>query len=204
MSTITYANQFYGPQAPQAPPVMGHSMSPIYQGPPHQLDVSAVHVMFMEYQYRVRTLEEENQRLHHELEELRQQQTFVLPPKSQTRYWTKEEHEKFLQALDMYGSKDVKSISAFVKTRTPTQVRTHAQKYFLRLKREAKAKAQEVDAASVDSVKRAPLDEPVKRTRTEEPSYSLSYDTSTSDQVSSPSASEEMFPNVGLFDLGSM
>jgi len=45
------------------------------------------------------------------------------------------EHELFLEALEQFGQKDVKSISAYVGTRTPTQVRTHAQKYFLRLKR---------------------------------------------------------------------
>jgi SHAQKYF class myb-like DNA-binding protein len=55
--------------------------------------------------------------------------------KTQSRYWTKVEHELFLEALEKFGQKDVKSISAFVGTRTPTQVRTHAQKYFLRLKR---------------------------------------------------------------------
>jgi SHAQKYF class myb-like DNA-binding protein len=53
----------------------------------------------------------------------------------QTRYWTKSEHELFLEALEKYGPKNVKSISEYVGTRTPTQVRTHAQKYFLRLKR---------------------------------------------------------------------
>jgi len=55
--------------------------------------------------------------------------------KTQSRYWTKAEHELFLEALEKFGQKDVKSISTHVGTRTPTQVRTHAQKYFLRLKR---------------------------------------------------------------------
>ena len=36
-----------------------------------------------------------------------------------------------------YGHKDVKGISSHVKTRNPTQVRTHAQKFYLRLDREA-------------------------------------------------------------------
>lgn len=31
-----------------------------------------------------------------------------------------------------FNPKDVKSIAEFVQTRTPTQVRTHAQKYFLK------------------------------------------------------------------------
>jgi len=36
---------------------------------------------------------------------------------------------------DRYGPKDVKQISMHVGTRNPTQVRTHAQKYYLRLVR---------------------------------------------------------------------
>jgi SHAQKYF class myb-like DNA-binding protein len=53
--------------------------------------------------------------------------------KPQSRYWTPEEHQRFLEALQKYGHKDVKSISMHVSTRNATQVRTHAQKYFLRL-----------------------------------------------------------------------
>lgn len=57
--------------------------------------------------------------------------------KPQSRYWTKVEHELFLEALEKFGPKDVKSISSYVGTRTPIQVRTHSQKYFLRLKKGA-------------------------------------------------------------------
>ena len=35
-----------------------------------------------------------------------------------------------------FGRKDVKSIAKYVETRNATQVRTHAQKYFLRMKKE--------------------------------------------------------------------
>lgn len=56
----------------------------------------------------------------------------------QSRYWTPEEHKLFLEALNKYGYKDLKSISAWVGTRNMTQVRTHSQKYFMRLMREAK------------------------------------------------------------------
>eukprot|EP01125_Pyxidicula_operculata_P020396 TRINITY_DN7524_c0_g1_i4.p1 TRINITY_DN7524_c0_g1~~TRINITY_DN7524_c0_g1_i4.p1 ORF type:complete len:665 (-),score=181.31 TRINITY_DN7524_c0_g1_i4:497-2491(-) len=55
--------------------------------------------------------------------------------KSTSRYWTKEEHQLFLEGLEKFGKKDVRAISNYVGTRTPTQVRTHAQKYFLKLKR---------------------------------------------------------------------
>lgn len=56
----------------------------------------------------------------------------------QSRYWTPEEHKLFLEALRQYGHKDLRSISAYVGTRNMTQVRTHSQKYFMRLMREAK------------------------------------------------------------------
>lgn len=46
--------------------------------------------------------------------------------------WTPEEHELFVKYLLQEG-KDWKRISERIKTRTAVQVRTHAQKYFLKL-----------------------------------------------------------------------
>ncbi|KAL5552988.1 hypothetical protein UlMin_040389 [Ulmus minor] len=47
--------------------------------------------------------------------------------------WTEEEHRFFLLGLQKVGKGDWRGISRnFVKTRTPTQVASHAQKYFLR------------------------------------------------------------------------
>jgi len=63
------------------------------------------------------------------------------PKKTQSRYWTKEEHEKFIEALRLFGKKDVKSISNYVGSRNATQVRTHAQKWFLKQKRESERKS---------------------------------------------------------------
>ncbi|KAJ8423339.1 hypothetical protein Cgig2_029733 [Carnegiea gigantea] len=59
--------------------------------------------------------------------------------------WTEAEHEAFLVGLEKYGKGDWKSISRYcVKTRTPTQVASHAQKYFEKLRKftqqEAEAK----------------------------------------------------------------
>jgi SHAQKYF class myb-like DNA-binding protein len=55
--------------------------------------------------------------------------------------WTEDEHRRFLMGLQKYGKGDWRNISRnFVITKTPTQVASHAQKYYARLKSEGKEK----------------------------------------------------------------
>lgn len=54
------------------------------------------------------------------------------PGKESTGRWTREEHLAFIKGLEMYG-KGWKKIASLIKTRTVVQIRTHAQKYFLKL-----------------------------------------------------------------------
>ena len=46
--------------------------------------------------------------------------------------WTKSEHEQFVNLYSQYG-RDWTTIARILKTRTPEQVRSHAQKFFIKL-----------------------------------------------------------------------
>ncbi|CAN6281623.1 unnamed protein product [Urochloa humidicola] len=45
--------------------------------------------------------------------------------------WAADEHDRFLHALLLFG-RDWKRIEAFIATKTSTQIRSHAQKHFLK------------------------------------------------------------------------
>lgn len=98
--------------------------------------------MIVDQQRKIQQLEEELKRTREEAQSMSmtiasyEQDRMKEKKKPQSRYWTPDEHQRFLEALNKFGHKDVKAISGHVSTRNATQVRTHAQKYFLRLERE--------------------------------------------------------------------
>ena len=48
--------------------------------------------------------------------------------------WQPEEHERFIEAIMKFGN-EWKQVQKFVKTRSSTQARSHAQKFFVKIKR---------------------------------------------------------------------
>ena len=61
--------------------------------------------------------------------------TFIDSESKTAGRWTKEEHQKFLYGLKLYG-KNWKKIEDLIETRTSTQIRSHAQKFFIKMKKQ--------------------------------------------------------------------
>ena len=110
-----------------------------------ELELSLRGSLLVQQQRRIVQLEDELQRAWSEIDRLRtkiaaaerDRQRTDDDSSKQPRYWTPDEHRLFMEAVQRFGWKDVKSIAQHVGTRTPTQVRTHAQKLFLRQQKES-------------------------------------------------------------------
>lgn len=115
---------------------------------PNQVTITTVEMVNLQnyqilvLQQKLREARDEIQQLRNELEELRA--PFNDEPKlnneKKIQYWGEEEHAKFLEALELFGAKNVKEISQYLGTRTPAQVRSHVQKHFIKVKKQAKLK----------------------------------------------------------------
>ena len=65
--------------------------------------------------------------------------TYIKPNLKNSKYaqgrWHLSEHKKFLEAIIKYGN-DWKEVEKYIGTRTSSQARSHAQKFFIKLKQE--------------------------------------------------------------------
>ena len=58
--------------------------------------------------------------------------------------WSKEEHHRFIEGLTKYG-KNWKKVEEHIGTRSGAQIRSHAQKFFIRLTKEFKKRVEKED-----------------------------------------------------------
>jgi len=73
--------------------------------------------------------------------------------KKRSGRWTRSEHIRFLQALKLYG-RDWKAVMIYVKTRTSTQSRSHAQKFLGKIKRKGVTLLQFLDSIDFDNLEK--------------------------------------------------
>jgi len=58
--------------------------------------------------------------------------------------WTSDEHSRFIEAINQFG-REWDKVQAVVKTRSLAQVRSHAQKYFLKLSKSEEDRANDYE-----------------------------------------------------------
>ncbi|RLN73172.1 hypothetical protein BBJ28_00004424 [Nothophytophthora sp. Chile5] len=82
----------------------------------------------------------------------------VVSAKSKIQMWTKEEHERFLVALEMFPAGPWKKVADFIGTKTPRQTMTHAQKYRQKIHRRQRGLRNQKKSGASPPASPAPLD----------------------------------------------
>lgn len=79
---------------------------------------------------------------------------------TKTGRWTRDEHFRFLEALKLFG-KEWKNVQQHVGTRSSTQARSHAQKFFVKLQKKNKTLEQFVKALDLSNIQKSLVDQDV-------------------------------------------
>ena len=68
----------------------------------------------------------------------------ILEIEEKTGRWSVKEHKKFIEAINTFG-RNWKQIALIIKTRSSSQVRSHAQKFFIKEANKQGLKPKKVD-----------------------------------------------------------
>lgn len=79
---------------------------------------------------------------------------------TKTGRWTRDEHFRFLEALKLFG-KEWKHVQQHVGTRSSTQARSHAQKFFVKLQKKSKTLEQFLKALDLHNIQKSLVDQDV-------------------------------------------